>query len=197
LSSKELKKIQEDVKVFGKWATGGIESTDPGLKRYISVRPILLPHTSGRHEHQRFRKSTINVVERLIDDMMRPGIGGGGKARATNIVKNAMDIVAIRTKKNPIEILVRAIENAAPAEDVTRIAYGGIVYPISVDIAPQRRTDIALRHITEMSRQASHNNPRSVDECLAEELILAAARDPKSASVRRRDEIERIALASR
>ena len=194
--SKELKKLQE-VHVFGKWSSTGIEASDPGLKRYISARPILLPHTAGRHEHQRFRKSTINVVERLIDDMMRPGVAGGAKARATSIVRNAMDLVAIRTKKNPIEILVRAIENAAPAEDVTRIAYGGIVYPISVDISPQRRVDIALRHITEMSRQASHNNPRSVDECLAEELILAAARDPKSASVRRRDEIERIALASR
>ncbi len=68
--SKELKKIPE-VKVFGLWPTAGIEAEDPGLKRYISARPILLPHTSGRHEHQRFRKSTINVVERLIDDMIR------------------------------------------------------------------------------------------------------------------------------
>jgi len=194
--SKELKKLPE-VKVFGKWPTAGIEANDLGLKRYISARPILLPHTSGRHEHQRFKKSTINVVERLIDDMMRPGVAGGSKARATSIVRNAMEIISIRTGKNPIEVLVRAMENAAPAEDVTRIAYGGIVYPISVDISPQRRTDIALRHITNMSRQASHNNPRTVDECLAEELILAAARDPKSLSVRKRDEIERIALASR
>jgi small subunit ribosomal protein S7 len=194
--SKELKKIP-DVKVFGMWPTAGIEAEDPGLKRYISARPILLPHTSGRHEHQRFRKSTINVVERLIDDMMRPGIAGGRKARAISIVRNAFELISIKTHKNPIEILVRAIQNAAPAEDVTRIAYGGIVYPISIDIAPQRRVDIALRHITQGARAASHNNPRSVDECLADELILAAARDPKSASVRKRDEIERIALSSR
>ncbi len=194
--SKELKKISE-IKLFGKWATAGIEAEDPGLKRYISARPYLLPHSSGRHEHQRFKKSTINIAERLIDNMMRPGPSGGSKARATSIVKNAMDIVDIRTGKNPVEILVRAVENAAPAEDVTRIAYGGIVYPISIDIAPQRRADIALRHISEAARAASHNNPRSIDECLAEELILAAARDPKSQSVRKRDEIERIALASR
>jgi len=194
--SKELRKLPE-VKVFGKWATAGIEPEDPGLKRYISARPILIPHTSGRHEHQRFKKSTINIVERLIDNMMRPGQSGGSKARATSIIKNAFDIIAIRTGKNPIEILVRAVENAAPAEDVTRIAYGGIVYPISIDIAPQRRTDIALRHISDAARAASHNNPRTVDECLAEELALAAARDAKSASVRKRDEIERIALASR
>src|SRR5947208_11902130 len=110
--SKDLKKLPE-VKVFGKWSTADIEVRDPGLKRYISTRPILLPHTSGRHEHGRFRKSTINIVERLIDDMMRPGVAGGAKARATNIVKNAMDIIAIRTKKNQIEHLVQAIENSA------------------------------------------------------------------------------------
>jgi len=194
--SKELKKIPE-IKVFGKWPTSGVEVIDPGLKRYISARPFLVPHTGGRHEHQRFKKSTLNIVERLIDNMMRPGHSGGSKGRAIGIVKNALELVAIRTGKNPIEILVKAVENAAPCEDVTRIAYGGIVYPISIDLSPQRRTDVSLRHITEMARQASHNNPRTVDECLAEELVLAAARDPKSASVRKRDEMERIALSSR
>jgi small subunit ribosomal protein S7 len=105
--------------------------------------------------------------------------------------------MAIKTGKNPVELVIKAVENAAPAEDVTRIAYGGIVYPISIDIAPQRRVDIALRHITQAARQASHNNPRTIDESLADELVLAAARDPKSQSVKKRDEIERIALASR
>src|SRR3989442_11725836 len=130
--SKELKKIPE-VNVVGLSATVGIEAYAPGLKRYISARPILLPHTSGRHEHQRFRKSTINVVERLIDDMMRPGIAGGRKARAISIVRNAFDLISIKTHKNPIEILVRAIQNAAPAEDVPPIAYEGVSYPISID----------------------------------------------------------------
>src|SRR5256886_17386540 len=102
--SKELKKIPE-VKVFGMWPTAGIEAEDPGLKRYISARPILLPHTSGRHEHQRFRKSTINVVERLIDDMMRPGIAGGAQVRASRVVQNALDIIATRNGKNPIGVL--------------------------------------------------------------------------------------------
>ena len=194
--SKELKKIT-DVKMFGKWPTAGLEAEDPGLKRYISSRPFLIPHTSGRHEHQRFKKSSVNIVERLINNMMRPGQSGGSNARATSIVKNALDLVAIRTTKNPVELLIKAVENAAPAEDVTRIAYGGIVYPVSIDIAPQRRVDIALRHITDAARQASHNNPRTIDESLADEIVLASGRDPKSQSVKKRDEIERVALASR
>src|SRR5260370_16394582 len=102
--SKELEKLA-DVKVFGKWQSAGIEANDPGLKRYISTRPILLPHTSGRHEHGRFRKSTINIVERLIDDMMRPGVAGGGKAPATKIIQDAIVIVSIRHNNNRLQEL--------------------------------------------------------------------------------------------
>jgi small subunit ribosomal protein S7 len=74
---------------------------------------------------------------------------------------------------------------------------GGVVYHLSVDIAPQRRIDLALRNITEGARQASVNNPRSIDECLAEELLLAANRDIKSHAVSKRFELERVAQANR
>jgi small subunit ribosomal protein S7 len=128
---------------------------------------------------------------------MRPGKNTGKKARATNIVKQAFEIANIRTGKNPIEVLVNAIENSAPCEDTTRISMGGIVYHLSVDVAPQRRIDLALRHITDGARQASVNNPRSIEECLADELVMAGNHDIKSFAVAKRHEIERVAQASR
>jgi small subunit ribosomal protein S7 len=186
-----------EIKLFEKWGTENIEVIDPGLEKYLSSKPILYPHSGGRHEHKRFRKSQLNIVERLVDNMMRPGRVGGKKAKAIGIVRNAMEIINLKTGKNPIEVLVKAVENTAPAEDVTRVAYGGIVYPISVDIAPQRRIDIALRFMTDGARKASYSNPRTIDECLAEELAYAAQRDNRSFAVRKRDEMERVALASR
>jgi len=186
-----------DVKIFEKWETGEIEVTDSGLEKYLSVKPVLYPHSGGRHEHKRFRKSSLNIVERLVDNMMRPGRAGGKKAKAVGIVRNAMEIISLKTGKNPVEMLVKAVENTAPAEDVTRVAYGGIVYPISVDIAPQRRIDIALRFMTDGARQASYSNPKTIDECLAEEITYASQRDNRSFAVRKRDEMERVALASR
>lgn len=186
-----------EIKVFDKWSAEDIEVTDPGLEKYLSVRPILYPHSGGRHEHKRFRKSALNIVERLVNNMMRPGRVGGKKTKAVGIVRNAMEIINLKTGKNPVEIFVRALVNTAPAEDVTRIAYGGIVYPISVDISPQRRIDIALRFMTNGARQAAFSNPRSIDECLAEEILYAAQRDNRSFAVRKRDEMERVALASR
>jgi len=186
-----------DVRVFEKWETEDIEVMDPGLEKYLSVKPVLYPHSGGRHEHKRFRKSQLNIVERLVDNMMRPGRAGGKKAKAVGIVRNALDIINLKTGKNPVEMLVKAVENTAPAEDVTRVAYGGIVYPISVDIAPQRRIDIALRFMTDGARQASYSNAKTIDECLAEEITYAAQRDNRSFAVRKRDEMERVALASR
>ena len=78
----------------------------------------------------------------------------------------------LKTGKNPIEVLVKAVENASPCEDTTRISYGGVVYHLSVDVAPQRRIDLAIRHISEGARAASINNPKSIQETLADELIL-------------------------
>jgi len=93
--------------------------------------------------------------------------------------------------------LVKAVENSAPCEDTTRISYGGIVYHMAVDVAPLRRVDLALRLLTEGARKATLNNPRTLEECLADELVLAANKDVKSYAVGKRNEIERIARSSR
>lgn len=186
-----------EIKVYQKWGTDEIEVVDPGLEKYLSVKPTLFPHSGGRHEHKRFRKASLNIVERLVNNMMRPGRVGGKKAKAIGIVRNALEIIDLKTGKNPVAVLVKAVENTAPAEDVTRIAYGGIVYPISIDISPLRRIDIALRFMTDGARKASYSNPKSVDECLAEEILYASQRDNRSFAVRKRDEMERVALASR
>lgn len=188
---------EEEILLFEKWSFAGIEVTDPGLQRYISLKPIYVPHSMGRHEHGRFRKAEINVVERLINDLMRPGSGAGKKARAISVVRNAFEIVHLRTGRNPIEILIKAVENSAPCEDTTRISYGGVAYHLAVDISPQRRVDLALRFLSEGTRRASFGNPRPPGECLAEELILAGNMDTKSHAVAKRQEMERIARASR
>jgi len=192
-----LSRKPPEIKIYDKWSTDEIEVKDPGLEKYLSVKPTLFPHSGGRHEHKRFRKASLNIVERLVNNMMRPGRAGGKKTKAIGIVRNALDLVNLKTGKNPVDILVKAVENTAPAEDVTRIAYGGIVYPISIDISPLRRIDIALRFMTDGARQASFSNARTIDECLAEEIQYAGQRDNRSYAVRKRDEMERVALASR
>ncbi|MCE4610563.1 MAG: 30S ribosomal protein S7 [Desulfurococcales archaeon] len=187
----------DQIRLFGKWSWVGVEIRDPSLKKYINLKPVWLPHTGGRHEKRRFGKAEVPIVERLMNKLMRPGRNGGKKHLAYNIVKTAFDIIYFETGENPIQVLVRAIENSAPREDTTRITYGGITYRVSVDVSPQRRVDVALKLIADGARQCAFNNPKPIEECLAEELILAARGDPRSYAVRQKEEIERIALSSR
>jgi len=188
---------EQEIKLFGKWSFDGVEVADPGLKRYVSLKPVYVPHSMGKHEHGKFRKAEVSIVERLANNLMRPGMGAGKKARAINVVKNAFEIVHLRMGENPIKALVRAVENSAPCEDTTRISYGGIAYHMAVDISPMRRVDVALRFLSEGARKVAFSNPRSLEECLAEELILAANRDAKSYAVQKRNEMERVARSSR
>lgn len=186
-----------NIKLFDKWGWESIDIRDPSLKKYISLKPTYLPHTGGRHEHKRFGKAEVSVVERLINRLMYPGKNGGKKMLAYNIVRNAFDIIYLETKENPIQVFVRAIENAAPREETTRIMYGGIVYRVSVDVSSQRRVDLAIRFITEGARECSFGNIKPIEQCLAEEIIMASRNDAQCHSIKQKEEIERIALSSR
>ena len=77
---------QAEIKLFQKWSFKEIKVNDIGLQRYLNLTPMVAPHSMGRHEHQRFRKAHVNIVERLINNLMRPGKNSGKKAKAANIV---------------------------------------------------------------------------------------------------------------
>ena len=81
-------------------------------------------------------------------------------------MKLHFDIINLKTGQNPVEILVRAVENSAPNEDTTRIVYGGTVYHVSVDVAPIRRVDLALRFIADAIREATFSNPNQLKNTL-------------------------------
>jgi small subunit ribosomal protein S7 len=192
-----VSKTQQVLLAHGRWSMENLNVNDPGLKRYICVKPVAVFHTGGRHEHRRFGKVSVPIVERLINKMMHPGKNMGKKHLNTNIALQALEIIHLRTKENPLQVLIRAIENSALREETTRIAYGGIVYHQSVDISPLRRLDIALKHMADGARAAAFSKPKTIEECLADEILLAASYDSKSFAVARREELERIALSAR
>ena len=191
--------------LFRKWDLSGIEIKDPGLKTTISLRKSVMPLTFGRSSLKRFNKLEVNIVERLANKLMHfgkkyaknTGRMGGKKARTINTVKATFDIIHLKTGKNPVEVLVRAIEYSAPNEDTTRIVYGGTAYHVSVDVSPLRRVDLALRFIADGVKEATFSNPRSMEEYLADHLIAASTNDGNAPSVKKKNELERIAQASR
>jgi small subunit ribosomal protein S7 len=197
MSENEVQGQDEGIKLFGEWSFEGIEVRDIGLKRYLNVDPVYLPHTGGRHEARRFRKSNLSIVERLINNLLKPGKSGGAKSRVTNSLRTALTIINLKTGRNPIEVIVRAVENSAPNEDTTRIGYGGVVYRLAVDCSPQRRIDLALRYIAMGIKAQTFGNRKTLEEIIADQLIGAANHDNSNFSIRRKQEVERIALSSR
>ncbi len=197
MSENEVQGQDEGIKLFGEWSFEGIEVRDIGLKRYLNVDPVYLPHTGGRHEARRFRKSNLSIVERLINNLLKPGKSGGAKSRVTNSMRTALTIINLKTGKNPIEVIVRAVENSAPNEDTTRIGYGGVVYRLAVDCSPQRRIDLALRYISMGIKAQTFGNRRTFEEIIADQLIGAANHDNSNFAIRRKQEVERIAMSSR
>ncbi|MFX1285450.1 MAG: 30S ribosomal protein S7 [Promethearchaeota archaeon] len=186
-----------EMKIFGLWDCKEIEVKDISLIRYINLTERLVPHSAGRHEHKRFHKSHVHIIERLANKLMSPGKNTGKKILALNVVKSALQIIELKTGSNPIQVLVDAIVNCAPREETTRISYGGIVYHTAVDSAPQRRVDVALRLLAQSVRKASFNSIRTFDEILAEQLILASTNNPNSNAIKKKQDIERVALSAR
>ncbi len=191
--------------LFRKWDLSDIEIKDRGLTHAISLKKIIMPLDFGRSALKRFNKAEVNIVERLVNKLMHfgkkyaknTGRMGGKKVQSINTVKTAFEIIHLKTGKNPVEVLVRAVENSAPNEDTTRIVYGGTVYHVSVDVAPIRRVDLALRFIADCVKESTFSNPKPIEEHLSEQLIAAAENDPSAPSIKKKHELERIAQASR
>ena len=195
-------------KLYNKWDISGVQVKDPGLKNYITLSPILVPKTNGKYAKTRFWKNKYNIVERLINKLMIPGHRGkkhkttsgrasGKLVKVYQIVYNAFKIIEEKTKKNPLEVFVKAVENAAPREEITTIEYGGARYPQAVECAPQRRIDIALRQMVQGSYQKSFNKKINMTNALAEEILNAYQVNQASTSITKKLELERQADASR
>jgi small subunit ribosomal protein S7 len=191
------KEVKEPRLLFNRWDLNEVEVTDPGLKRYINLHSMIVPHSSGKLTKQQFAKGEMLIVERLINRLMQTEMNTGQKHRTIRITKEAFEIIHKKTKKNPVQVLVDAISQAGPREETVRLKYGGINVPKSVDTAPLRRVNSAIRFICEGVYSASHKSKKHVPDCLADELIAAARGDSKCYSVTKREERERIAKASR
>ncbi len=199
-------------KLFGRWSVENIEIKDLSLAQNISLKATLVPHTFGRHNKKALGKTQVNIVERLANKLMRGGTGEktsgkvirtkgrmqGKKLRALKIVEEALSIVEAQTKENPVQVLIKALENAAPREDVTRVSHGGVSYQIAVDISATRRLDLTLRNISLAALMGAFNKPKSLQQALADEIINTAKGDMQASyAIKKRDETERMARSAR
>ena len=197
-----------ELKLFNRWDFD-IEVKDPGLKPYINLKPIVIPKSGGRYSQQKFYKSKMNIIERFANKLMVPGhrgkkhfISSGrnvGKTQTIfNLIKEVFEKLEKKTNKIPIEILVRAIENAALREEITSYQMGGIIVRKAVITSPQRRIDKALTVITQSAYRKAFGKKISMTDALVNEIFYAYQNDAsKSEAIKEKERIEREAGGAR
>lgn len=195
------------MKIFGLWDVSEVSVTDPGLKKVINLDDKLLLKSHGRIKYDP-AKTKVNVIERLINILQVPGSRGkkhriitswitGKQQKTTMIVVDALKMVEQQTKQNPIAVLVKALENASPRDEVTAIEYGGARYPQAVDISPRRRINLALRFMVNGASDKAFGKKVTITESLAKEIIAASNNSGESYAISKKNDIEKQADAAR
>lgn len=197
----------KDFKIFDLYDLSEVRVTDPGLKDVINLEPKLVLKSYGRNV-QKMGQLKVNVVERLMNKLSVAGHRGkkhkiifghvtGKYSKNMKIVLDALENVAKKTGKNPVQVLVIAIENSAPRDEITVIEYGGARYPQAVDVSPLRRVNLALKHLVHGASDKAFNKKKDIVQGLTEEIIFAYENNQESFAVKKRNEAEKQADSAR
>jgi len=194
-------------KIFDMWDISDIKVEDSGLKSAINLKPKLILKNKGRNV-VKFGQAKINVVERLINKISTGGHRGkkhkieighttGKYSKNAKMVLEAFKIIEKKTNQNPVQILVKAVENASPRDEVTVIEYGGARYPQAVDVSPLRRVNLALKHIVHGSSDKAFGKKKKLFQALADEIMMAAEGNGESFALKKKNESEKQADSAR
>ena len=116
----------------------------------------------------------------------------GKKSVAEAIVYGAFELVEEKLKSDPLPVFRQALENVAPAIEVRSRRVGGATYQVPVEVRMERRQALAIRWIITAAR--GRNDKTMVDRLSAE---LMDAANEQGASVKKRDEVHRMADANK
>ncbi|PJE81678.1 30S ribosomal protein S7 [Candidatus Pacearchaeota archaeon CG10_big_fil_rev_8_21_14_0_10_32_42] len=194
-------------KIFDMWDISEIKINDFGLKNVINLEPKLVLKSEGRNV-VKHGQTKVNIVERLVNKIALTGHRGkkhkielghatGKYSKNMKIVLEAFKVIEKRTGKNPVEILVRAIEKVSPRDETTIIEYGGARYPQAVDVSPIRRVNLALKSIVHGASDKSFGKKKKFSQTLAEEIILAYEENGESSALKKKKESEAQADSAR
>ena len=129
------------------------------------------------------------MLTRFVNMVMH----SGKKSVAERIVYGAIDTIGEKNKAaDPVELIVKALENVAPMVEVKSRRVGGATYQVPVEVRPKRRQTLAMRWIIEAARRRGE---KSMPQRLAGELLEAV--EQRGAAVKKREDTHRMAEANK
>jgi len=194
-------------KIFDLYDLNEVKVNDPALQRYINLQTKLVLKTHGRHT-EKFGRMKVNILERFANLIGVPGNRGrkhkiitswasGKYSRNMGIILETLKLIAEKTKQNPVQVLVTAVENCYPCDEVTTIEYGGARYPQAIDVSPMRRITLAIKNLIHGAYDKSFGKKTKMHEALANELVLAFNKSNEAFAYQKRVETEKQADSAR
>ncbi len=194
-------------KVFDLYDMAEVAVKDKSLAPYINIQSKILIKSHGRNVGK-FTQAKMHILERFANRLAVPGhvgkkhkiIASHSSGKYTKNMSTMMDVLAIiadKKKTNPLQVLIQAIENASPRDEITTIEYGGARYPQAVDVSPIRRVNLVVRWMVQGSFQKSFGKKKPMAECLAQEIINAADLNMESYALSKKNEAEKQADSAR
>ncbi len=146
-------------------------------RREVPKREVLPDPKYGNQDLSKF----VNVL-----------MTAGKKSVAERILYGALEQVAKKSGKDPIEVFNQALANTRPHVEVKSRRVGGANYQVPVEVRPSRRMALAMRWVREAARKRGE---KSMGQRLAGELIDAA--EGRGGAVKKREEVHRMAEANK
>ena len=128
------------------------------------------------------------LAEKFVNSMM----WDGKKAVSQRIFYDAMDKIKERSQDDPLKLFKKAVENCKPLLEVKTRRVGGANYQVPVEVAPARRTALALRWLKEA---AQGRNEKDMSRRLSAELIQALNNEGNA--VKKKQDIHRMAESNK
>ena len=147
-------------------------------RRRIATKREIIP--DPKFNSERLAKFINHVME------------DGKKAVAERIVYGALDIVAEKSREEPLEMFESALTNIQPMVEVKSRRVGGATYQVPVEVRPSRQVALAMRWLVDFSRRRGE---KSMANRLAGEILDASG--SKGAAVKKREDVHRMAEANK
>jgi small subunit ribosomal protein S7 len=129
------------------------------------------------------------VLEKFINKVMK----SGKKSTARRMVYAAISLFAKKINSdNPIDAFENALENAKPSLEVKSRRIGGATYQVPIEIAPERRTAIAMQWIITHAREKAG---RSMPDGLM--LELTDCFNNQGSTIKKKEDLHKMAEANK
>jgi small subunit ribosomal protein S7 len=128
----------------------------------------------------------------LVTQVINKVMLDGKKSIAEHIVYGALETVATKTGRPPVEVLEQAVKTVTPVLEVRSRRVGGANYQVPVEVPQRRARTLAVRWLVQYARE---RREKGMPEKLANEILDAL--NQQGGAFKRKDDVYRMAQANK